>query len=207
MGDHLEIPRVLGSFFFSPEQGSWRVPQGTCDAFLTSSDGIWLRRQPNRAYAFSSSLSPSSAWRPVRIPVDCRAKLSPLQYSRQWTPYSAFFLFVWLYIPVWKTPRSSATDLGAFSNPRSFFLHTFALRIMTYFGSQHFRNEQDTRFLISLNLTGTSEDSCSKSGSFLHWSLVRSTKLTVLDRHKQTCPPWISVRVTWPHLHGYHSIQ
>ena len=95
---------------------------------------------------------------------------------------------------MWKTPRSSATDLGAFSNPRSFFLHTFALRIMTYFGSQHFRNEQDTRFLTSLNLTGTSEDSCSKSGSFLHWSLVRSTKLTVLDRHKQTCPPWISVR-------------
>ena len=48
-----------GPFSFAWLQASWWLQQGTCDVFLTSSEGIWLRREPNRVFASGYSASPS----------------------------------------------------------------------------------------------------------------------------------------------------
>ena len=48
-----------GPFSFAWLQASWWFQQGMCDVFLTSSEGIWLRREPNRVFASGYSASPS----------------------------------------------------------------------------------------------------------------------------------------------------
>ena len=79
-------PRLSWAPFFLPEYraSSWRLQQGMCDAFLTSSEGIWLWREANRACAFITYSVVSWAYRKScsHIPVECRAKFPPLKRQK-----------------------------------------------------------------------------------------------------------------------------
>ena len=95
MGDHQVIPRVVRSFFVA---GPVLITtQGMFDAFLTSSEEIWLLREANRARA---------------LRIQCFTVENAVYHSRERMPCPASFLLVWVYT-VWKTPRSLATKLGS----------------------------------------------------------------------------------------------
>ena len=67
------------------------------DAFLTSSEEIWLLREANRARA---------------LRIQCFTVANAVYDSRERMPCPASFLLVWVNT-VWKTPRSLATKLGS----------------------------------------------------------------------------------------------
>ena len=60
-----------GPFSFAWLQASWWFQQGMCDVFLTSSEGIWLRREPNRVLRQVTALHRRKSRRPPMCGTPC----------------------------------------------------------------------------------------------------------------------------------------